>query len=49
MGMEILASSPPTEFYLDRLNDAQRRAVLHGDGQVADFPRAVPENSSVRD
>ena len=36
MGMETLASSPPAEFYLDRLNDAQRRAVLHGDGQVAD-------------
>jgi DNA helicase-2/ATP-dependent DNA helicase PcrA len=34
--MNMIASSPRgTPGYLDRLNEAQRRAVLHGDGQVA--------------
>jgi hypothetical protein len=31
----IAPSPPPTTGYLDRLNEAQRSAVLHGDGAVA--------------
>ena len=31
----MTTSLRPTTGYLDRLNDAQRAAVLHGDGQVA--------------
>jgi DNA helicase-2/ATP-dependent DNA helicase PcrA len=34
--MEMSLSSPPALSYLDLLNEAQLRAVLHGDGQVAD-------------
>ncbi len=34
--MNMIAPSPrPTTGYLDRLNEAQRSAVLHGDGEVA--------------
>src|SRR5688500_10280295 len=34
--MNMIAPSPRVRpGYLDRLNEAQRRAVLHGDGQVA--------------
>ena len=33
----MIARSPrPATDYLDRLNAAQRTAVLHGDGEVAD-------------